>query len=81
MIDPAANARPRPVAATLFVPLPTMLDALPLDDLLDRAAPSRTMSSGTLSLTLPGHGCVLLRPRDDLPGGYRFFKPVLDFAQ
>ena len=37
------------------------------------------MTSGTLSLTLPGHGCVLLRPRDAQPGGYRFFKPVLGF--
>jgi glycosidase len=75
-----ANARPRPVAATLFVPLPLMFDALPLVDLLDRAAPPRRMSSGTLEVTLPGHGVALLSPRDDLPGGYRFFKPVLDFA-
>jgi len=38
------------------------------------------MEAGTLALTLPPHGAVLLRPRDDHPGGYRFFKPVLDFA-
>lgn len=76
-----ANARPRPVAATLFVPLSTMFDALPLHDLLDTEAPPRRMSSGTLDVALPGHGVVLLKPRDDMPGGYRFFKPVLDFAR
>jgi glycosidase len=76
-----ANAAPRPVAATLFVPLPLMFDALPLHDLL--APPSETphlMSAGTLSLHLPAHGALLLKPRDAHPGGYRFFKPVLDFA-
>ena len=74
-----ANATPRPIARTLFVALPLMLDALPLHDLLEPAAPARRMSSGTLDVTLPGHGCLVLRPRDTNPGGYRFFKPVLDF--
>jgi hypothetical protein len=76
-----ANARARPVETTLFVALPLMFDALPLYDLLDSAAPPRRMSSGTLALSLPGHGVRLLKPRDDMPGGYRFFKPVLDFAR
>jgi glycosidase len=75
-----ANARPRPVEATLFVALPLLFDALPLHDLLDPSAPALLMSSGTLPVRLRGHGCLLLRPRDDHRGGYRFFKPVLDFA-
>lgn len=73
-----ANARPRPVAATLFLPLATLFDALPLHDLLEPSAPPRAMASGTLALTLPAHGVALLRPRDDHPSGYRFFKAVLD---
>jgi glycosidase len=76
-----ANATPRPLARTIFVALPTMFDALPLFDRLDGSSTPRHMQSGTLALTLPPHGCVLLRPRDDQPGGYRFFKPVLDFAR
>lgn len=75
-----ANRAPRPTAETLFVPLPLMFDALPLHDLLSPSSPPRHMSAGTLRLTLPPHGCVLLRPRDDHQGGYRFFKPVLDFS-
>ena len=75
-----ANATPRPLMRTVFVALPTMFDALPLSDLLDGSSTPRHLQSGTLPLTLPPHGCVLLRPRDDHPGGYRFFKPVLDFA-
>ena len=75
-----ANAAPRPVAATLFVPLPLMFDALPLADLLHSDETPKTMSAGTLAVTLRGHGCLLLKPRDSHPGGYRFFKPVLDFA-
>jgi glycosidase len=75
-----ANATPRPIARTLFVPLPLMFDALPLWDLLDTSSTPLRMSGGTLAITLRGHSAVLLRPRDDLAGGYRFFKPVLDFA-
>jgi len=75
-----ANATPRPLARTLFIALPLMFDALPLHDLLDSSAPPRAMSSGTVAVTLPPHGCALLRPRDAHPGGYRFFKPVLGFA-
>ena len=75
-----ANASSRPLERTLFLPLPLLFDALPLHDLLQPSAPPRAMSAGTLTLTLPGHGAVLLRPRDDHAGGYRFFKPVLDFA-
>ena len=38
------------------------------------------MAGGTLRLTLPAaRRASLLRPRDDHPGGYRFFKPVLRF--
>lgn len=73
-----ANATARPVERTLFVALPTMFDALPLHDLLGSSTP-RAMTSGTLPLTLPAHGCALFRPRDAHPGGYRFFKPVLGF--
>jgi glycosidase len=68
-----ANAAAEPVAATLFLPLPQLLDALPLIDLLGRQPPL-AMASGTLSLTLPAHGVALLGARDDMPGGYRFFK-------
>jgi alpha-glucosidase len=75
-----ANATARPVERTLFVALPLMFDALPLHDLLDTSSTPRAMASGTLSLTLPAHGCVLLRPRDAHAGGYRFFKAVLGFA-
>jgi cyclomaltodextrinase len=75
-----ANATARPIARTLFVPLPLMFDALPLYDLLDSPSTPVRMSAGTLPVTLRGHGAVLLRPRDDHAGGYRFFKPVLDFA-
>jgi glycosidase len=84
--DPAAtlifvaDATPRPLQRTLFIPLPLMFDALPLHDLLDPSSPPRAMSSGTLSVTLPPHGCALLRPRDAHAGGYRFFKPVLGFS-
>lgn len=74
-----ANASAQPVDATLFVPLPLMFDALPLHDALDPAAPPRHMAAGTLPITLPAHGVAWLVPRDDHPGGYRFFKPVLDF--
>jgi glycosidase len=75
-----ANATPRPLARTLFIALPLLFDALPLHDLLDVSSTPVYMSGGTLSLTLAGHGAVLLRPRDAHPGGYRFFKPVLDFT-
>jgi cyclomaltodextrinase / maltogenic alpha-amylase / neopullulanase len=75
-----ANATARPLTRTLFVALPLMFDALPLQDLLDTSSTPLRMSAGTLTVTLPGHGALLLRPRDDHPGGYRFFKPVLDFA-
>jgi glycosidase len=76
-----ANAGPRATATTLFVPLNFAFDALPLVDLLG-GVPAAVMHEGTLRLTLPPHGAVLLAPRDDLPGGYRFFKPslVLDSA-
>jgi hypothetical protein len=53
--------------------LPQLLDALPLRDLMGRV-PEAAMSSGTLTLTLPPRGAVLLAARDDLPGGYRFYK-------
>ncbi|HEY2746242.1 MAG TPA: alpha-amylase family glycosyl hydrolase [Polyangia bacterium] len=76
-----ANATPRPLTRTLFVPLPLMFDALPMHDLLDGSSTPVHVASGTLTLTLPPHGCVLLRPRDAHVGGYRFFKPVLGFAQ
>ncbi|MDB4967142.1 MAG: hypothetical protein JWN44_2831 [Myxococcales bacterium] len=75
-----ANASPRPLEATLFVPLPLMFDGLPLHDLLHASETPSLMSAGTLPLTLSGHGCLLLKPRDTHPGGYRFFKPVLDFS-
>ena len=52
-----ANATPRPLARTLFVPLPLMFDALPLHDLLDGSSTPVRMTRGTLALTLPGHGC------------------------
>lgn len=75
-----ANATPRPITRTLFVPLPLLFDALPLHDLLDGASTPVHMASGTLTLTLPPHGSVLLQPRDAHAGGYRFFKPVLGFS-
>jgi glycosidase len=74
-----ANAQPRAVNATLFLPLPWLFDALPLVDLLEPTMPPRHMISGTLTLTLPSHAALLLKPLDDHPGGYRFFKRVLDF--
>jgi hypothetical protein len=74
------NATARPLARTLFVPLPLMFDALPLHDLLDPSSTPRHLAAGTISLSLPPHGVALLRPRDQHPGGYRFFKPVLSFA-
>ncbi len=76
-----ANATPRPIVRTLFVPLPLMFDALPMHDLLDGSSTPVHVASGTLTLTLPPHGCVLLRPHDAHVGGYRFFKPVLGFSQ
>ena len=76
-----ANATPRPLTRTLFVPLPLMFDALPLHDLLDGSSTPVNVASGTITLSLPPHGCVLLRPRDAHAGGYRFFKPVLGFSQ
>ena len=69
-----ANPRPAPLTATLFLPLPQLYDALPLHDLIG-GVPPVAMASGTLTLTLPLHGAALLAARDDLPGGYRFFKP------
>jgi glycosidase len=74
-----ANASARPLPATLFLPLPWLFDALPLLDLLDPNSPPPKMASGTLTLTLPPHAALLFKPCDDHPGGYRFFKPVLDF--
>jgi glycosidase len=71
-----ANATREPLAATLFLPLPQLFDALPLVDLLSRDTPTRAMSSGTVALTLPPHGAALLKPFDAHPGGYRFFKPT-----
>ncbi len=76
-----ANASPRPTQTTLFLPLAFGFDALPLVDQLG-TVPECALHEGTLRLTLPPHGAVLLAARDDLPGGYRFFKPslVLDSA-
>jgi alpha-glucosidase len=69
-----ANATAAPLAAHLFCPLPALLDALPLADLLDEAAAPVIMSQGSCTLDLPAHGVRLLRPREGA-GGYRFHKP------
>ena len=70
-----ANAAAAPRRARLFVPLPTLYDAVPLHDLLsDGAAPAAAMSAGSLDLALPPHGVALLQPRDAHPSGYRFWK-------
>jgi glycosidase len=80
-----ANASSKATTATLFLPLPFLFDALPLVDLLGLPGllggpggpgghGEHHMVSGTLHLTLPPHGVLLLGARDDQPGGYRFFK-------
>jgi glycosidase len=68
----AANAASSARRARLFVPLPFMHDAVPLDDLLGGAG--ARMESGCIAVELPAHGVSLLRPRDDHPSGYRFWK-------
>jgi glycosidase len=67
-----ANASGEPRHVRLFVPLPWMFDAVPLDDLLGGSGAK--MEAGCLHLTLPPHGSALLSPRDDHPSGYRFWK-------
>jgi alpha-glucosidase len=67
-----ANAGAERRTARILVPLPWMHDALPLDDLL--GGEGAKMEAGTISLTLPSHGVTLLKPRDDHPSGYRFWK-------
>jgi alpha-glucosidase len=67
-----ANAAAEPRAGRIFVPLPWMHDALPLDDLL--GGEGARMAAGSLALALPAHGVALWKPRDDHPSGYRFWK-------
>jgi hypothetical protein len=67
-----ANAAAERRSATLFVPLPWMHDAVPLKDLL--GGEGARMEAGTLRLTLPPRGVMLLKPEDDHPSGYRFWK-------
>jgi alpha-glucosidase len=69
-----ANARGVALDARLFLPLASMLDALPLVDLLAPGDARLTIASGTLALSLPAHGVKLLKPADDHASGYRFFK-------
>ena len=68
-----ANGAPESAHARLFLPLPHLLDAVPLEDLLS-GDPRRLMEGGTLEVSLPAHGCALFRPVDDHASGYRFFK-------
>jgi alpha-glucosidase len=58
--------------ARLFLPLPWMHDAVPLSDLLGDQ--QLQMEAGTLRVQLPAHGVMLLKPRDNHPSGYRFWK-------
>ncbi len=69
-----ASASASPTRARLFLPLAHLYDALPLVDLLDEARACHKMEAGTLELSRPAHGAVLLKPKDDHPSGYRFFK-------
>jgi alpha-glucosidase len=67
-----ANLADRPVQRRLFLPLEHLYDAVPLRDLLDGW--QAQMEQGCLEVTLPPRGARLLRPIDDHPSGYRFFK-------
>jgi alpha-glucosidase len=67
-----ANGAAESRDARIFVPLPWMHDAVPLKDLL--GSDGGHMEAGTLRLTLPPHGVMLLKPEDDHPSGYRFWK-------
>jgi glycosidase len=68
-----ANGSEDPRQTRLFVPLPWMLDGLPLHDLLDGKTPLR-WSQGCLDLALKPHAVMLLKPDDHDASGYRFFK-------
>ena len=67
-----ANAAAESRSARIFVPLPWMHDAVPVKDLL--CGSGSHMEAGTLRLTLPANGVMLLKPEDDHPSGYRFWK-------
>jgi alpha-glucosidase len=67
-----ANGAAERRTAKIFVPLPWMHDALPLKDLL--GGDGARMAAGTIELTLPARGVMLLKPEDDHPSGYRFWK-------
>lgn len=68
-----ANASAESRQTRLFVPLPWMLDGLPLSDLLDGRSSTR-WSQGCLDLALKAHAVMLLKPDDSSASGYRFFK-------
>jgi glycosidase len=67
-----ANAAAVPRRVRLFVPLPSLYDAVPLADLLGDG--ELRVEQGTVAVDLPAHGVALYRPRDDHPSGYRFWK-------
>ena len=77
-----ANATPRPLDRTLFVPLPLLFDALPLHDLLDSSFDTRTHGQrhAASDPSRARRACCFVRTTTHV-GGYRFFKPVLGFAQ
>ena len=69
-----ANASPEPVEARVFAPYSFLLDALPLEDLLGAAPPSR-VAAGSFPVTLPAWSMALYVPRDGTIPGYHFFRP------
>jgi alpha-glucosidase len=68
------NGADAPKRARIFLPLSTMLDALPLVDKLDPTAPEVRPEQGVLEVPLEPHGARLLMPLDVHPSGYRFFR-------
>jgi alpha-glucosidase len=67
-----ASAAAAPTRARLFLPLGHLYDAVPLRDLF--TGWEGRMQSGCLDVELPARGALCLRPADDHPSGYRFFK-------
>jgi alpha-glucosidase len=69
----AANATDAPLWTRVFMPGPSLYDALPLEDLLGAHAPVR-VQAGRIDVELAPWQVALFRPNDGTIDGYRFFR-------
>jgi hypothetical protein len=67
-----ANAAPRPLAARLFLPSSSLLDALPLVDARGESPPTR-MAAGMARVELAPWAVAAFVPDDTSIPGYSFF--------